>query len=183
MKKYIALILFSTFCALSLVPGVYSAWKQDLHIQGEVLIKATPPDKSNTQAADAGEKDQERAAKPDKIADNETDNPGEGIKGQTEIAEAINVPQPAEQPAGPREQETAPEGGTVGETENGSTLPEQGDTTEESTDATVSSATEGADDDSAENNDSVAGNDSTGNNESANNNKQEDQQNAADTNE
>lgn len=156
MKKYIALILFSALCALSLVPGVYSAWKQDLHIEGEVLIKATHPDKSNTQATDAGEKDQERAAKPDKIADNETDNSGEGLEGQPEIAEAINVPQSAEQPAGPREQETASEGGTVVETESETEGANDSTDTNDS-DETSDSAESNA---SPENNNSAATNDS-----------------------
>ena len=39
MKKYIALILFSAVLGFMVIPDVYSVWKRDLKIEGEVSIE------------------------------------------------------------------------------------------------------------------------------------------------
>ncbi len=40
MRKYIAVILFCAFFSLIAIPGVFSAWNQELKIEGKFTIKA-----------------------------------------------------------------------------------------------------------------------------------------------
>lgn len=48
MKKYIIIILFCALWGLMVVPGVYSAWTQDLQIGGEFTIKAQAQEDKKT---------------------------------------------------------------------------------------------------------------------------------------
>lgn len=40
MKKYIGVILFCALVSLTIVPGVYSSWQQNLHIEGQITLQA-----------------------------------------------------------------------------------------------------------------------------------------------
>jgi hypothetical protein len=53
MRKYIAVILFCAFFSLMAMPGVFSAWNQELKMRGKFIIKAKPNGLSNA-ALEAG---------------------------------------------------------------------------------------------------------------------------------
>jgi hypothetical protein len=107
MRKYIAVILFCAFFSLMAMPGVFSAWNQELKMRGEFIIKAKPNGLSNA-ALEAGKGSLAR----------------EAINAPSEILPAVPGTEDGSATAGDEITETPLEGGDIEEAD-GTAEPEE----------------------------------------------------------